>query len=131
MKLWIGSMAAVAALALSGTAGAQDGGRIYFANVFKGPVELTIDSRPSVTIGAYKLDRIAVPPGDHKITVTTSGGETVSQTWTFSTDDLAEAKGGRFWCVAVGPRDAENDRDAALIKLPQPDCAKFVEAGNN
>lgn len=130
MKLWMGSLAAAVALSVSSGAGAQSGGKIYFANVFKGPVQVSIDGGEASTIGGYKLDRISVTPGSHTITVKTSGGETATGTWVFNASELAEAKGGRYWCVAVGPRDTDNDRDAVLIKLPQPDCVKFVEAGN-
>lgn len=93
-------------------------------------MQVSIDGAEAGTIGGYKLDRISVAPGSHTITVKASARETATGTWVFNAGELAEAKGGRYRCVAVGPRDTDNDRDAVLIKLPQPDCVKFVEAGN-
>lgn len=123
--------AAVAAALIglsSGAANAADPPRIYFANVMSAAVTVEIDDKDAGGLPAQTASSIPLAPGEHVIKVTTADGSSVSKPWQMDAKDLASAKGGRFWCLAVAPR-GEGDTYGYLLQLPADKCKAFVEAG--
>lgn len=120
--------AAVLLASAAGTAHAADAPRIYFVNVMPAAVTVEIDDKDAGGLPAQTASSIPLAPGEHVIKVITEDGSSVSKPWQMDAKDLASAKGGRFWCVAVAPR-GEGDTYGYLLQLPADKCKAFIEAG--
>ena len=109
-------------------AAAPSDGPLYFATIVTPAVKLYLDGQLLDEIPDGKLETFDVTPGSHTLRVVKADGTAAEQQVNFDRSQLADAKGGRWWCaVSVTPKGTNAVR---LIIMPTADCKGFVEDGN-
>jgi hypothetical protein len=92
----------------------------------------TLDEPVSITVDGAVLERafppnseglFTVQPGPHQVTVKLAA-QTVSTAVDFEPENVAEARGGRWWCVGVGIRTTDNT--VRLFQFKPDSCARMT-----
>jgi hypothetical protein len=121
-RVSLGVSVLVATVSLAGAACAE--GKLYFASIVKQPVKVFLDGRLLGEVMTDGIGRFPAPNGSHTLRVQTPGGGAAETSVSFTDGNVAEANGGRWWCVASGEQGAS----LMIIVMPTPDCQKFVAA---
>jgi len=117
-----------AALLAGPAAAAPADGQLYFATIVQPSVKLYLDGQFLDEIPEGKLETFDVTPGRHTLRVVNADGAADEKQVNFDRAELADAKGGRWWCaVSVTP---QGTKDVRLVIMPTADCKGFVEDGN-
>ena len=126
MRLWPVSI--LAALFAVPAAAAPADGQLYFATIVSPSVKVYLDGKLLDEIPSGNLESFDVTPGAHTLRVEGINGVVEEKKVSFDRAQLADAKGGRWWCViSVTPKDAKGIK---LIVMATADCKEFVESGN-
>lgn len=113
-------------LLATGGAAAQSqpvAGKLFFAHDLDRPVMLKIEGRAVGTAGPMGVLEVELKAGTYRLTTEPSGGGSQTGTWTLRSEDLATARGGRYWCLYLDARQT-------LVIVPRDLCIAYVEAPN-
>jgi len=119
--------AALGSLMMAGAAHAWQGGRVFFAHNLSAPVKVLIDGAPVGTVTTDGALDVSLAPGVHTVVVEAASGARLTGTWTFRPESLADAKGGRYWCLYL-QKGATPDTLGQLVMVPANLCGLYVEA---
>jgi hypothetical protein len=118
------SAALFAAPAVAAPADSQ----LYFATIVDPSVKVYLDGNLLDEIPSGKLETFDVTPGAHTLRVVKEDGTGDEKQVNFDRSQLADAKGGRWWCAVSVTQKGTNA--VKLFIMPTADCKSFVEDGN-
>jgi hypothetical protein len=124
----LSTLSILAALSAAPALAAPGDGRLYFATIVSPSVKIYLDGTLLDEIPSGNYEAFDVTPGTHTLRAVGADGATQETSVNFDPAQLADARGGRWWCVvSVPPNGASGIK---LVTMPTKDCKEFVDAGN-
>jgi hypothetical protein len=107
---------------------AEPPGRLYLGQILYSPVTVEIDGKLQGPVCASCRAFLPLTPGRHEITVVTSRGHRLSQSFDFPASEAVELRGRRFWCVIVGSpvETDEGDAQGVMVHVDAQDCQTLM-----
>ena len=122
------SAAILAALLAAPAAAAPADGQLYFATIVDPSVKVYLDGKLLDEIPSGKLETFDVTPGQHTLRIVSPSGAADETQVNFDKAQLAESKGGKWWCAVAVPPKGTNA--VKLFIMPTADCKGFVDDGD-
>ena len=97
----------------------------FFANLLAAPVQVEIDGKAVLTVDPDMVKSVPLPPGEHVIKVITDDGSSYAKPYQLDAATLAEAKGAKWWCMAVAPR-TPGSTSGYVFQFPTDRCQAIV-----